>query len=110
MGAAFSTSLAGVFYSSAIWILSILFGTINSREKLEQSLCDYLEHVVQVNCRASSLGAALDRMEDILTDYLSNFTNIVGGTIEKSVDRAIGNLVNTLRSHVDNTAAAVLST
>ena len=105
MGAAFSTSLAGVFYSSTIWILSILFGTINSREKLEQSLCDYLEHIVQVNCRTSSLSAALDRMEDILTDYLSNFTNIVGGTIEKSVDRAIGNLVNSLKDHVDNTAA-----
>lgn len=105
MGAAFSTSLAGVFYSSMIWILSILFGTINSREKLEQSLCDYLEHIVQVNCRTSSLSAALDRMEDILTDYLSNFTNIVGGAIEKSVDRAIGNLVNTLKNHVDNTAA-----
>ena len=51
------------------------------------------------------LSAALDRMEDILTDYLSNFTNIVGGTIEKSVDRAIGNLVNSLKDHVDNTAA-----
>ena len=105
MGAAFSTSLAGVFYSSTIWILSILFGTINSREKLEHSLCDYLEHIVQVNCRTSSLSAALDRMENILTDYLSNFTNIVGGTIEKSIDRAVGNLVNTLKNHVDNTAA-----
>lgn len=105
MGAAFSTSLAGVFYSSTIWILSILFGTINSKEKLEQSLCDYLEHIVQVNCRTSSLSAALDRMEDILTDYLSNFTNIVGRTIEKSVDRAISNLVNALKDHVDKTAA-----
>ena len=105
MGAAFSTSLAGVFYSSTIWILSILLGTINSKERLEQSLCDYLEHIVQVNCRTSSLSAALDRMEDILTDYLSNFTNIVGGTIERSVDRAIGNLVNSLKGHVDKTAA-----
>jgi hypothetical protein len=105
MGAAFSTSLTGVFLSSCIWLSGVFFGLTRTKSELEQLLCGYLEQVVQADCRCYSLvGESMERMEDYLTDYLSKFSKIVGDEIESSINRSIEKLVNNLSSQVRHTA------
>ena len=108
MGAAFSTSLLGVFLSSCLWITGILFGISRTKTELEQLLCGYLEQVVQADCRCYSLvGESMERMEEYLTDYLSKFSYHVGTKIEASIENAIGRLVSTLSNQVAQTTAFI---
>lgn len=104
MGAAFSTSLLGIFLSSCLWITGIFFGISRTKTELEQLLCGYLEQVVQADCRCYSLaGESMERMEEYLTDYLSKFSDHVGSKIEASISKSISKLVTTLSNQVDQT-------
>jgi len=108
MGAAFTTSLLGIFLSSIIWILGIILGISRTKIELEQLLTGYLEQVVQSNCRCYSLvGESMERMEQYLTDYLSAFSEHVGRSIESSINRSIQKLMNTLSEQVDETTRFV---
>jgi len=108
MGAAFSTSLFGIFLSTCLWILSILLGISRIKIQLEQLLCGYLEQVVQADCRCYSLvGESMERMEAYLTDYLSKFTDHVGRSIESSINNAIKRLILSLSDHIDATKGFV---
>ncbi|NOL46243.1 putative conserved membrane protein [Synechococcus sp. MIT S9220] len=110
MGAAFATSLLGIFLSSCVWILGILLGISRTKVVLEQLLTGYLEQVVQSNCRCYSLvGESMERMETYLTEYLSAFSDHVGKSIEFSINRSIEKLVCKLSDQVDETARFVMA-
>ena len=108
MGAAFITSLLGIFLSSIVWILGIILGISRTKIELEQLLTGYLEQVVQANCRCYSLvGESMERMERYLTDYLSAFSDHVGKSIESSINSSIHKLVGTLSEQVNETVRFV---
>jgi methyl-accepting chemotaxis protein len=108
MAAAFTTSLVGVLLSSILWIVGTANGISSLKDELAELLSGYLEQVVQADCRRYSLvGESMERMEIYLTEYLSEFSNIVGDSIEKAIARNISDLVSALKYQVDQVTSLV---
>jgi uncharacterized protein Yka (UPF0111/DUF47 family) len=108
MAAAFTTSLVGVLLSSVLWIVGTSNGMLGLKDEIADLLCGYLEQVVQADCRRYSLvGESMERMEKYLTDYLSQFSEKIGNTIELAFMKNIASLVNALTYQVDQIASFV---
>ena len=108
MGAAFTTSLAGILLSSTLWLIGTFNGMTGLKEELLDLLCGYLEQVVQADCRCYSLvGESIERMQNYLDDYLSKFSTTVGSQIEQSIDQSIKQLVSALTVQVEETTLFV---
>ena len=110
MGAAFITSLTGIFLASLLWLVGSINGMNRLREELSDLLSGYLEQVVQADCRCYSLvGESVERMQVYLDDYLSKFSQTVGRQIEYSIDQSIKKLVDSLNEQVHQTRRFVES-
>lgn len=108
MAAAFTTSLVGVLLSSVLWIFGTASGTLSLKDELTELLSGYLEQVVQADCRRYSLvGESMERMEKYLTDYLSQFSQRVGDSIEQAIMNNISSLAKTLNHQADEVASFV---
>jgi len=108
MAAAFTTSLVGVLLSSILWIVGTVKGMLSLKDELTELLSGYLEQVVQADCRRYSLvGESMERMEAYLTEYLSQFSRIVGDSIEQAIKRNISDLVSALNFQVDQVTSFV---
>lgn len=108
MAAAFTTSLVGVLLSSSLWIIGTINGMLTVKDELVELLSGYLEQVVQADCRRYSLvGESMERMEQYLTSYLSNFSKEVGGSIEHAIKNNISSLVSSLNYQVDQISSLV---
>lgn len=108
MAAAFTTSLVGVLLSSILWIVGTVNGILSLKDELTELLSGYLEQVVQADCRRYSLvGESMERMEAYLTEYLSQFSERVGVSIEKAIMNNISGLVSALRYQVDQVTSLV---
>jgi methyl-accepting chemotaxis protein len=108
MAAAFTTSLVGVLLSSILWIIGTINGMLSLKDELVELLSGYLEQVVQADCRRYSLvGESMERMEKYLTDYLSRFSDVVGGSIERAIMKNISSLVSALNYQVDQVTSLV---
>ena len=108
MAAAFTTSLVGVLLSSILWIIGTINGMLSLKEELVDLLSGYLEQVVQADCRRYSLvGESMERMEKYLTDYLSQFSGVVGNSIERAIMENIVSLVSALNYQVDQVTSLV---
>lgn len=101
MAAAFSTSLLGVSLSCILWLIGTINGTLNMKHEIIELLAAYLEQVVQADCRRYSLvGESMERMEQYLTEYLSQFSKKVSLSIEEAIQTNIGKLMITLSEQV----------
>lgn len=108
MAAAFTTSLVGVLLSSILWIIGTTNGMLSLKDELTELISGYLEQVVQSDCRRYSLvGESMERMERYLTDYLSQFSEKIGSTIELAFMKNITSLVTALKCQVDQITSLV---
>ena len=95
MSTAFLSSLGGVFYSLLFWLIGLVVGCNRLLEETEALLTAYLEQVVQADCnRFSLMRASVERMELVLSNFMSRFSDDVGVAIEKSMNQKIGEIFN----------------
>ena len=93
MSTAFLSSLGGVFYSLIFWLIGLVVGCNRLLDETESLLTAYLEQVVQADCnRFSLMRASVERMELVLSNFMSRFSEDVGAAIEKAVNEKIGEM------------------
>lgn len=97
MSTAFLSSLGGVFYSLLFWLIGLVVGCNRLLDETESLLTAYLEQVVQADCnRFSLMRASVERMELILSKFMSRFSEDVGKAIDKAMSKKIQEVFNSI--------------
>ena len=97
MSTAFLSSLGGVFYSLLFWLIGLVVGCNRLLDETEDLLTAYLEQVVQADCnRFSLMRASVERMELVLSNFMSRFTDDVGAAIDKAMNEKIGQVFTSI--------------
>lgn len=97
MSTAFLSSLGGVFYSLVFWLIGLVVGCNRLLEETEALLTAYLEQIIQADCnRFSLMRASIERIELVLSNFMSRFSEDVGVAIEKSMNQKIGEIFDAI--------------
>ncbi len=87
MGVAFISSLMALFFSMILTIVNSIFNITQAKNKLLDSLEDYLDNIYQGELQANSktrFDDAVDRMAENFDNFLDNFGNTVRDSVESA--------------------------
>lgn len=95
MSIAFTTSLAGIFFSAIITIVNLFRNTSIVKYKLISALEDYLDNIYLPEVQGNSrLDKAVDRLVDEFTSFLGRFGTTVREAVESSLGAKIQQIVD----------------
>ena len=120
MGIAFSTSLFGLVFGSALTIANTILNTSIVRYQLFSSLEDYLDNIYKPTVEGNTrLDVAIDRMVRQQEEFLTRFHENVGAVLERTFGQAANQIaeecgrINTIAEYVYSNfsnAAGTIST
>lgn len=109
IGIAFTTSLAGIFFSALITIVNLAQNTGAAKYKLFVAIEDYLDNIYQPQVQGNNrLDKAVDRLVFEFKEFLGRFGTTVRDAVESSLGAKIQEIVdvnqqaNTLACQVYN--------
>lgn len=95
MGVAFSTSLFGLVFGSALTIVNTFFNTSIAKYQLISSLEDYLDNIYKPTVEGNTrLDLAIDRMVEQQKEFLTRFHENVGKVLERTFGQAANQIAD----------------